>query len=143
MRRSFSEELSEDREFEFGGETFQFRIFHWSETVDLLDTKLDESLMINEDGSYSFRADTEWCIKEIPKFLDGGAEAKKRFTAVLGRKENPVPRHQIAALYIWLREQVQGLPTRPPSSSGSPVGDGGNGSGSSAASSSTEATSKA
>lgn len=141
MRRSFSDELSEDREFEFGGEIFEFRPFHWSETVDMLDTKLDESLVINEDGSYSFKADAEFCIKEIPKYLDGGAEAAKRFKAVLARKQNPVPHHQITDLYIWLRRQVQMLPTSPPSSSGSPVGPGGNGSESSAGSSSTEATS--
>jgi len=142
MRRSFSEELSEDREFEFGGESLQFRIFHWSETVDLLDTKIDESLVINEDGSYSFRADTEWCIKNIPDFLDG-AENKAKFKKIVERKTNPVPRHQIAELYVWLRQQVQGLPTPPPSSAGSPVGDGGNGSASSAESSSTAETSKA
>lgn len=142
MRRSFSEELSEDREFEIGGEVLRFRIFHWTETVDMLDTKLDESLVINEDGSFSFRADTEWCIKEIPKFLDGPEEVKK-FKTLMARKTDPVPRHQIAELYGYLRQQVQGLPTTSPSGPPLADGDGKNGTESSGVSSSQEATSSA
>ena len=140
MGRKFSEELSEDREFEIGGVTLRYRLFHWTDTVEMLDTKIDEDLVINEDGSYSFRADTEWCLKEIPRFLDGAEEVKK-FKAVMARKTDPVPRIQIAQLYTYLREKVQALPTLPPSQSLSADGGGGNGTESSAASSSTEVTS--
>ena len=142
MQRDWDAELVEDRTFKIGGEVFTYRLFHWTETVDMLDTKLDESLVINEDGSFSFRADTEWCLKEIPKFLDGPDEVKK-FKAVMSRKTNPVPRVQIAELYAFLRQKVQGLPTTPPSSSLSADGGGSNGTESSGVSSSTEATSTA
>jgi len=140
MLRKFSDELTEDREFEFGGEVFRFRLFHWTETVKMLDTKIDQSLVINEDGSFSFKADAEWCLKEINNFLDGPEEVK-RFKAVMARKTNPVPRFQIVELYGFLREKVQGLPTTPPLEQQSPGGGGGNGTGSSAESPSTEATS--
>jgi hypothetical protein len=142
MQKDFDSEVAEDRTFKMGGEVFTYRIFHWTETVDMLDTKLDESLVINEDGSYSFRADTEWCLKEIPKFLDGPEEVKK-FKSVIARKTDPVPRHQIAELYGFLRQKVQGLPTTPPSPTPSAGGGGTNGAESVAESPSTAATSKA
>ena len=140
--RKFSEEISTDRQFEIGGEVFTYRIFGWDETVTMLDTKLDESLVINEDGSYSFRADTEWCIKEIPNFLEPGDD-RERFKKLMARKTAVVPRHQIAELYGWLRQRVQNLPTTPPSPMPSADGGGSNGAESSVGSPSTEAPSKA
>lgn len=142
MQREFSKELGEDREFEWGGETFRFRLFHYTETIAMLDTKLSADLVVNDDGSFSWKANTEFCIKEIQRFLDGPDEVKK-FKAVLARKTNPVPRFQIDELYLWLREKVQGLPTNPPSSGLSGDGGGSNGAESSAVSSSTGATSSA
>jgi hypothetical protein len=140
MLREFSKELEEDRTFEIGGEVFKFRLFHWTETVEMLDSKVDEGLVINEDGSYSFKMDIDWTIKQILTFLDG-PEDVKRFKARLAKKTDPLPHIHLIELYKFLRLKVQALPTPPPSSGLSADGGGSNGAESSAASPSTAATS--
>ena len=139
MQRSFSEELTEDREFEIGGETFKFRILHWTDAAALMDGAEDTTPATN--GEFSFRADTEFAIKDMPKYLDPADEAVKRWKALVARKENPVPRHQIVQAYVWARTQSLGIPTTPQSPSQSAGGDGETEAGSSGKSPSQEATS--
>ena len=112
MLREFSKELAEDRDFEFGGSVFTFRYPHWEEGAALF----DEDTKAAENGNFSWKADTELAIKRIPMFLDG-EDAAERFTAVVERKTNPVPRHQIVALYQWLVRVTSDLPMEPPSAS--------------------------
>lgn|SRR5512145_355391 len=113
MQREFSKELAEDRDFEIGREVFTWRYPHWKETAALF----DQEVTPNGDGDFSFQADTELAIKRIPMFLEGGPAAKKRWEALVNRKEDPVPRHQIVQLYRWLLQVTSGLPTNPPSAS--------------------------
>jgi hypothetical protein len=139
--KDYDAELVEDRTFKIGGEVFTYRLFHFSETVEMLDTKLDEGLVINEDGSYSFKLDVDWTIKQILTFLE--PDSAKRFKARLARKTDPVPHVHIIDLYRDLRLKVQSLPTQPPSSEQSENGGGKTEAESSVVSRSTEATSTA
>lgn len=109
MRRQFSKELDEDRDFEIGGEVFKFRYPHWEEGAAIF----DEDLTQNGDG-FSWKADTEAAIKQIPVFLDPANDAHKRFKALIARKTDPVPRQQIVELHQWLVRVTSGLPTEPP-----------------------------
>ena len=124
MQREFSKELAEDRQFEIGGELFQFRYPHWSETAELFDEEMTPE---KQNGSgpeeFSFKADTELAIKRIPIFLDPVNDSHKRFKTLVARKTDPVPRHQIVQLYRWLTQVTSGLPTSPPSDSESGGGD--------------------
>jgi len=118
--REFSKELAEDRDFEFGGEVFKFRYPHWEEGAQLFDEDLEAA---DKNGNFSWKADTELAIKRIPTFLDPANEAHERFQALVGRKTNPVPRHQIVELYRWLVRVTSDLPTQQPSVSGPLAGD--------------------
>lgn len=122
MLKRFSDELEEDREFELGGELFKFRYPHWEEAADLFDEEMRPSENGNS-GEFSFKADTEMAIKRIPMFLDPANESHKRFKALVNRKTDPVPRHLIVQAYRWLVQVTSGLPTVPPSDSGSGGGD--------------------
>lgn len=126
MRRSFSKELEEDREFEVGGQVFHFIYPHWKDGALLFDQEMDEvkdaTEGVESNGSFSFVADTEIAIKRVPMFLDPEQDAHKRWKDLCARKTDPVPRHQIAQVYRWLVEVTSGFPTVPPSDSSS--GDG-------------------
>lgn len=118
VARSFSEELIENRTFEIGGELFEWTYPHWEVTAKLWDgDDQREETTEPENGkpAFSFRADTEYAIKNMPIFLNPKNEAHKRWKALVVRKTDPVPRHQIIALYRWLYEVTSGLPTTPPS----------------------------
>lgn len=121
MLRSFSKELAEDREFEIGGEVFRFVYPHWKEGALLFDDEMEEvkataSGTSESNGAFSFVADTETAIKRIPMMLDPDFnDAHARFEALVARKKDPVPRHQIAQAYRWLVEVTSGFPTTPPS----------------------------
>lgn len=132
MRR-FSDELVEDREFELGGELFRWKYPYWEAGAALF----DENMQPEENGGFSFRADTEFAIDKIPMFLDPANDAVKRFKALAARKTDPVPRFQFVEVYRWLVQVTSGLPTTPPSEQVS--GGGENDTSSSAATSSTEA----
>ena len=123
MQREFSKELAEDRQFEIGGELFEFRYPHWEETAGLFDEEVKPLTEADQNGDFSFKADTEVAIKRIPIFLDPANDAHKRFGVLIKRKADPVPRHQIVQLYRWLLQVTSGLPTNPPSDSGSGGGD--------------------
>jgi len=124
VRRSFSKELEEDREFEIGGQIFKFIYPHWKEGAELFDSEMEEVQAVNGDTpAFSFVADTEIAIKRIPMFLDPENDALKRWKELVARKPpHAVPRHQIAQLYRWLVEVTSGFPTQQPSDSSS--GDG-------------------
>ena len=126
MQRSFSKEQPEDREFEIGGQIFHWVYPHWKEGSLLFDQEMSEVAQAAEgaesNGSFSFVADTETAIKRIPMFLDPRQDAHKRWNDLVERKEDPVPRHQIAQCYRWLVEVTSGFPTTQPSDSSS--GDG-------------------
>lgn len=113
MRRQFSKELDEDRDFEIGGEMFQFRYPHWEDGAAIFDADTSP----NGDGSFSWKADTEMAIKQVPIFLDPTNDSHKRWTALMKRKTDPVPRQQIVELHQWLVRVTSGLPTNPPSDS--------------------------
>ena len=123
MLRSFTNELPEDREFEIGGQLFKFVYPHWKDGAKLFDDEMTPTEDTNGDApAFSFVADTETAIKRIPMFLDAENDAHNRFKELVSRKNDPVPRHQIAQLYRWLVEVTSGFPTQQPSASSS--GDG-------------------
>lgn len=127
MLRQFSKELPEDREFEIGGEVFRFVYPYWKDGALLFDDEMEEVKQAadgaaEQNGAFSFVADTETAIKRIPMFLDPVNDSHARFSTLVARKTDPIPRHQIAQLYRWLVEVTSGFPTTPPSDSSS--GDG-------------------
>lgn len=127
MQREFSKELAEDRDFEIGKEVFTWRYPHWKEMAQLFDDRNRVAIQ-NGDGedeeqAFSYVADAEMAIKQIPMFLEGGAATKKRWETLVNRKENSVPRHQIVQLYRWLIQVTSELPTSPPSVSETGGGD--------------------
>jgi hypothetical protein len=127
MQREFSKELAEDRQFEIGGELFEWAYPHWEVGAKLWDgddrQEEAEGGETNGKTAFSFRADTEFAIKNVPLFLDPKNDSHKRWKTLVARKTDPVPRHQIIQLYRWLFEQVGGLPTKPASDSESGAGD--------------------
>jgi hypothetical protein len=123
MLRSFSKELPEDREFELGGELFEFVYPHWRDGAKLFDQEMSQTEDTNGDApAFSFVADTETAIKRIPMFLNPKNDAHARFKRLVERKEDPVPRHQIAQAYRFLVEVTSGFPTGQPSDSSSGAG---------------------
>jgi hypothetical protein len=127
--RDWDSELVEDRSFKIGGQVFNWRYPHWREGALLFDQEMEEVSQAaeseNGNAAFSFVADIETAIKRIPMFLETENDAHKRFKDLMGRKTDPIPRHQIAQLYRWLVEVTSGFPTAPPSDSTS--GGGSNG----------------
>lgn len=123
MQREFSKELAEDRDFEIGGQVFKFIYPHWKDGALLFDDEMEEVKAAadgsEQNGSFSFVADTETAIKRVPMFLDPGNDAHKRWKELVARKTDPIPRHQIAQVYRWLVEVTSGFPTTLSSVSGS------------------------
>jgi hypothetical protein len=127
MRRSFSKELEEDREFEIGGEVFKFVYPHWKEGAELFDRERQSFLEAQEAQNggpvqFSFVEDTENAIKQVPMFLDPAQDSHSRWAALVERTTDPVPRHQITDLAQWLVTVTSGFPTQQPLDSSS--GDG-------------------
>jgi hypothetical protein len=128
VRRSFSKELEEDREFEIGGEVFKFVYPHWKEGAELFDRErqayLEKQKADSQNGApaFSFVEDTKIAIETVPMFLDPAQDAHNRWAALVERKTDPVPRHQIEELAGWLVQVTSGFPTRQPQDSSS--GDG-------------------
>jgi len=127
VRRSFSKELEEDREFEIGGQIFKFQYPHWKDGALLFDEEMiqvaDAAETNGDATAFSFVADTETAIKRVPMFLDPENDAHKRWKELVARKPpHAVPRHQIAQCYRFLVEVTSGFPTTPLSDSSS--GDG-------------------
>jgi hypothetical protein len=139
--RKFSDELIEDREFEIGGELFEWIYPHWSVGANIFDEELTPAETNGDTPAFSWVTDTEKAIERIPTFLNPKNESAKRWKALVARKTDAVPRHQIAGLYRWLVQVTSNLPTTPPSTPD--VGGGDSETGSSDVSPSTEETSKA
>ena len=140
--RKWSDELMDDREFEIGGELFEWIYPHWEVGGKIFDDDLDPAEQNgDEPQQFSFVADTKLAIDRIPMFLNTKNDAHKRFKALAARKTDAVPRFQFVQLYRWLVQVTGGLPTTAPSSEESDVGAGETDTVSSDVSSSTEATS--
>ena len=85
--RKWSEELVEDREFEIGGELFEWIYPHWEVGAQLFDDDLTPAES-NGDGppQFSFVADTKLAIERIPMFLSTKNDGHKRFKTLAARK---------------------------------------------------------
>ena len=115
--RKFSDELEAERDFEIGGELMRWRYPHWETGAAIFDnTLVPANNGKGEQPEFTFKSDTEFAINAIPMMLE--PESAKKFKLLVARKDNPVPRHQIAALYRWLVEVTAGLPTTRPEDSG-------------------------
>jgi hypothetical protein len=127
VRRSFTQELEEDREVEIGGQIFKFQYPHWKEGAQLFDEEMTQ-VQTNGDAptevpAFSFVADTETAIKRVPMFLDPENDSHKRWKELVARKPpHAVPRHQIAQFYRYLVEVTSGFPTTQLSGSSSGAG---------------------
>ena len=141
--RKFSEELIEDREFEIGGELFEWIYPHWEIGAKIFDDDLTPTTNGDQPTEFSFQADTKLAIERIPMFLNTKNDAHKRFKTLAARKTDAVPRYQFVQLYRWLVQVTGGLPTTTPSSTESGDGDGNDERVSSDVSPSTEAQSTA
>ena len=141
--RKFSEELIEDREFEIGGELFEWIYPHWEIGAKIFDDDLTPTTNGDQPTEFSFQADTKLAIERIPMFLHTKNDGHKRFKTLATRKTDAVPRYQFVQLYRWLVQVTGGLPTTDPSSPESDGGDGATEPGSSDATPSTEAQSTA
>lgn len=142
MLRDFDQELVEDREFRIGGEVFEFIYPHWEVGAKIFDGEMTPMQSENgEPAKFSWAADAQNAIERIPWFLNPKNDSHKRFKALVARKNDAVPRHQLVQLYRFLVQVTSDLPTTPPSDSASGGGD--NDTASSDASSSPEETSTA
>ena len=123
MQREFSKELAEDRQFEIGGELFQFRYPHWSETAELFDEEVTPRRTGTARRSSPSRPtpssrSSASRSSSIPRTTPTSASRRSSHARPI-----PVPRHQIVQLYRWLLQVTSGLPTNPPSDSESGGGD--------------------
>ena len=145
MIRDFDAELVEDREIRIGGQIFEFIYPHWEIGAKIFDDELTpaDSNGSGEPTVFSWVADTQEAINKIPMFLNPKEDAHNRWKQLVKRKEDAVPRFQIAQLYRLLVQVTSNLPTSPPSSEPSDAGDGTTEPVSSDESSSTEETSTA
>ena len=130
VRRSFSKELEEDREFEIGGEVFKFVYPHWKEGAELFDRErqayLEKQKALAEDPerapAFSFVEDTEIAIEHsphVPRPRAGRAQALDS-TGRAQDRSRPAPPDRAAGR--WLVQVTSGFPTRQPQDSSS--GDG-------------------
>lgn len=114
MLKEFSKDLAEDREFEFGGETFTFRYPSAEEMVDYLDKAVaDGAQATNGQLETTFTKDLSDLIENTLLYIDGGPVAHERFKALTATQ----PRFAFLAVHTWLVETTSGYPTQPPSDS--------------------------
>ena len=109
--KKFSDARAQDRDFEFLGELFKYKLVHWSVITSIVD-----------DGGKNGKDPTateqvQELIDLIPDFLDEDNDGPARMKALLGGKDKPVPIGQVNALYEWLLEVTSGRPTEQPSPS--------------------------
>lgn len=145
MQRDWDAELIQDREFRIGGEIFEWIYPHWEVGAQIFNEELTARPSENggEPEEFDWVVNTKKAVDGVPMFLNPKNDSLKRWKALVSRKEDAVPRFQIAQLYNWLVQVTGNLPTNPPSLTPSGDGDGGTEEGSSAGSPSTEATSTA
>lgn len=111
MLREFSKELVEDRQFEIGGELFEWRYPFWEDFADRRDQ--DAAVVQNPDqtADLSFKDLYKDFIERIEPFLDPKNDSIKRWRALAKRKVDPVPAYQYTELYMWLLEVTSARPT--------------------------------
>ena len=128
MKRFSVEEV--DREFEFGGEIFKWRVPYWEEIADRLDKDIEAAIAAvgqksDEDPPEGIEKlpDTNKgviadYIKRIELFLDPENDSVKRWRALVKRKNPAVPMHAFQDLHKWLLEvTTKRDPTEPSSPS--------------------------
>ena len=109
--REFSKELVEDRQFEIGGELFEWRYPYWEDFADRRDQ--DAAVVQNPESTseLSFKDLYKDFIERIEPFLDPKNDSLKRWKALAKRKVDPVPAYQYTELYMWLLEVTSARPT--------------------------------
>jgi len=109
--REFSKELVEDRQFEIGGELFEWRYPYWEDFADRRDQ--DAAVVQNPESTseLSFKDLYKDFIERIEPFLDPKNDSLKRWKALAKRKVDPVPAYQFTELYMWLLEVTSARPT--------------------------------
>jgi len=111
MLREFSKELVEDRQFEIGGELFEWRYPFWEDFAARRDQ--DAAVVQNPESTaeLSFKDLYKDFIERIEPFLDPKNDSIKRWKALAKRKVDPVPAYQYTELYMWLLEVTSARPT--------------------------------
>ncbi len=111
MLREFSKELVDDRQFEIGGELFEWRYPYWEDFADRRDQ--DAAVVQNPESTseLSFKDLYKDFIERIEPFLDPKNDSLKRWRALAKRKVDPVPAYQFTELYMWLLEVTSARPT--------------------------------
>lgn len=115
MLREFSKELVEDRQFEIGGELFEWRYPFWEDFAD----RRDQDVTVVRGATEASGEAKELTFKELYKdfidrcepFIDPKNDSIKRWRALAKRKVDPVPAYQYSELYTWLLEVTSARPT--------------------------------
>ena len=115
--------VAEDREFEIGGEVFQFVYPYWEDIAEVFDE--DEKPSENGDAAFNtVRSTIEDLIKRTELFIDPDFnDGVTRWRELTKRRKNPIPHSQYSELYRWLLEVTSDPhPTEPstPSEDGQP-----------------------
>ena len=120
MLREFSKELVEDRQFEIGGELFEWRYPYWEDFAARRDAdaaviaeanKPKDPDSENGDADLTFKDLYQDFIDRIEPFLDPKNDGIKRWRSLAKRKVDPVPAYQFSELYMWLLEVTSARPT--------------------------------
>ena len=109
--KKFSDTLAADRDFEFLGELFKYKLVHWS----VITAIVDEAGTNGKEPTAT--QNVQELIDLIPSFVDEDNDGPERMKKLLEGKDKPVPIGQINALYEWLLEVTSGRPTEQPSPS--------------------------
>ena len=110
--------VEEDREFEIGGELFQWVYPYWEDIADVFDSG-DMGEETNGNAPLTVRGTIQDFIDKIELFIDSDFnDGISRWREISKRKKNPIPHSQYAQLYQWLLEVTSGThPTEPSSQS--------------------------
>jgi hypothetical protein len=111
MLREFSKELVEDRQFEIGGELFEWRYPFWEDFADRREA--DAQIVRNPDATneITFKEMYKDFIDRCEPFIDPKNDSIKRWRALAKRRVDPVPAYQFTELYQWLLEVTSARPT--------------------------------
>ena len=100
MLREFSKELVEDRQFEIGGELFEWRYPYWEDFASRRDADaavIAEAAKPKKNGEaddLTFKDLYQDFIDRIEPFLDPKNDGIKRWRSLAKRKVDPVPAYQ-------------------------------------------------
>jgi hypothetical protein len=117
MLREFSKELVEDRQFEIGGELFEWRYPFWE---DFADARERDAAVLRDpeaNADITFKDMYKDFIDRIEPYIDPKNDSIKRWRTLAKRKTDPVPAYQYTELYMWLLEVTSARPTELPSPS--------------------------